>query len=291
MLRTIASRKTRFSLLSCCAALLASSIALAEEPAKVQPATAAATGGLTAEGPAAPAQSSSTAAPNPDEPMVVPQPPPRPAPKGWEGESAKDRLGAAQPDEADKIEVSLRGEEGDTFYAWVGDGRSTSNPTLLIDGAVYEQLCDAPCTAKLPPGRNRLAVSQGGSPVVANNEITLYGPSTLTADYSSYTGQRLLGTLVLVGGSVAGVALILTAPDCKEDPTDLSKPLECNNTQEYIGVGVGVASIVGGTLLLLKNDEVELSLSPGSGAPAPQGSVGFERLSGALQGLQFSGRF
>jgi hypothetical protein len=191
------------------------------------------------------------------------------------------------------VAVTLRGDEGDTFYAWVGDGRATSNATLLIDGVVYEQLCDAPCNTKLPAGRNRIAVARGGSPVVANRDVTLYGPTTLTADYSSYGFQRVLGTLVLVAGTAGGVALILTAPECKEDPTDLSKPLECDNTQEVIGLGVGVGSIAIGTLLLLKNDEVELGIGPGTGAAlqSPPGSSGIERLADSLKGLQLSGRF
>jgi hypothetical protein len=200
------------------------------------------------------------------------------------------------PHETEKIIVDLRGEEGDTFYAWLGDGRTTSNATTQIGGEVFEQLCDAPCTAKLPTGRNRIAVARGGSPVVASQDITLYAPTTLTAQYSSYTLQRVLGTLILVGGSVGGLALILTAPECERDPANPSARLKCDNTQEYIGIGLGIASVVGGSLLLIKGDELEVSIAPGAGGsgPAPassRGRSGKEKLADALEGLQIRVRF
>jgi len=197
-----------------------------------------------------------------------------------------------RPKETDKITVNLRGDEGDTFYAWLGDGRATSKATLLIDGEVYEQLCDAPCTAQLPAGRNRIAVARGGSPVAANQDVTLYAPTTLTANYSSYGAQRILGALVLVGGSVGALALILTAPECKENPSNPSE-LECNNTQEYIGFGVGVVGVVAGALLLLKNDELEVALTPGAPAAATgaRGLRGTEYFADRLKGLSLSLRF
>jgi hypothetical protein len=206
---------------------------------------------------------------------------------------------SAQADQSEKIPVKLQGEKGDEFYAWVGDGRSTSsNATELINGEVYEHLCSAPCEAKLPVGRNRIAVASGGSPVVASRDITLYAPTTLTAHYSSYSAQRILGTLVLVAGSVGGVALIFTAPACKEDPTDLTKPLHCTYTQQIIGTAVGVASVVVGSLLLLKSDRVEVSIAAGAptagSLPLEQtghGMAALDTLRAGLSGLSFSGRF
>lgn len=200
------------------------------------------------------------------------------------------------PHETEKISVDLRGEEGDTFYAWLGDGRATSNATLQIGGEVFEQLCDAPCSAQLPTGRNRIAVARGGSPVVAGQDITLYAPTTLTAHYSSYAAQRIIGTLLLVGGSVGALALILTAPECEKDPSNVQEPEKCNNTQEYIGFGVGVAGVVGGSLLLLKGDELEVAIAPGAGGSpsAPTGSRGYnakDKLADAFKGFQLSVRF
>ncbi|HEX2877950.1 MAG TPA: hypothetical protein VHO25_00300 [Polyangiaceae bacterium] len=222
---------------------------------------------------------------------------PAPAPSGWEGESAKDRMSASMyPHETEKVTVDLRGDEGDTFYAWLGDGRATSNATVQIGGEVFEQLCDAPCSAQLPTGRNRIAVARGGSPVVANQDVTLYAPTTLTAKYSSYAAQRIIGTLLLVGGSVGALTLILTAPECEKDPSNVQEPEKCNNTQEYIGFGVGVAGVVAGSLLLIKGDDVEVAIAPGvrGSAPAPTGSRGYEakdRLADALKGFQLSVRF
>jgi hypothetical protein len=200
-------------------------------------------------------------------------------------------------DDSEKVDVILQGAKGDEFYAWVGNGRATnSDATELLNGQVYERLCRAPCTAKLPLGHNRIAVASGGSPVVADHDVTIYGPSTLKAQYSSYGAQRVLGTLVLVGGAAAGVALVFTAPACKEDPNDPNSPGHCTYTQQIAGVGVGVAGVVVGSLLLLKSDEVEVSLAPGApsgSAPSPAiGHVGaLDRLRAGLGGLTLSGRF
>jgi hypothetical protein len=200
------------------------------------------------------------------------------------------------PHETEKITVDLRGDEGDTFYAWLGDGRATSNATVQIGGEVFEQLCDAPCSTRLPAGRNRIAVARGGSPVVADQDITLYAPTTLTARYSSYAAQRIVGTLLLVGGSVGALTLILTAPECEKDPSNVQEPEKCDNTQEYIGFGVGVAGVVAGSLLLLKSDELEVAIAPGArgSAPAPSGFRGNDakdRIADALKGFQLSVRF
>jgi hypothetical protein len=88
----------------------------------------------------------------------------------------------------------------------------------------------------------------------------------------------------------------LTAPECEKDPSNVQEPEKCNNTQEYIGFGVGVAGVVAGSLLLIKGDELEVAIAPGvrSSAPAATGSRGYDakdRLADALKGFQLSVRF
>jgi hypothetical protein len=241
---------------------------------------------------AAPASASAEATEAGSAPAPATQSTPAPRPPGWEGESAKDRLSASMnPHDKETIKVELRGNEGDTFYAWLGGGRAASHDTLQIDGEVFEQLCDSPCTAQLPAGRNRIAVARGGSPVVAHEDVTIYAPTTLTANYSSYAFQRILGAVVLVGGSVAGIALVFTAPECKDNPTDPQKPQVCKTAQKYAGIGVGVGSVVVGSLLLLKDDELEVSLAPGSPATGSQGRSARDQLADSLKGFQLNVRF
>ncbi|MRG91560.1 hypothetical protein [Polyangium spumosum] len=77
-------------------------------------------------------------------------------------------------------------------------------------GQSFTEICTAPCEASLPVGTHYLALSkQGGVPVLSPDPVRLDGPSRVVGSYTSNAGTRMAGLGVLVGGILVGGAVMM----------------------------------------------------------------------------------
>ncbi len=143
-----------------------------------------------------------------------------------------------------------------TFHRQVASVRNLS---------AYEPLCTTPCDIELPAGTEKLALSLGDSATVPAGGITFpAGKSTLVGSYTSHSGLRIVGWVVMLTGTIGGTALIL------------------NDDTFGIGMGALVAGLVGIPFVFI-SDSADLRLRSGALPP--------ERRSAAAPGLHYSGSF
>ncbi len=127
--------------------------------------------------------------------------------------------------------------------------------------AGYEEVCTAPCNASMPSGTHTFAVAQsGGSPIEADPIALPPGNSTLKGTYHDNLGTRVAVIVVGVAAVAGGLALELSSFGSGENGF---------NTTSLVG---GTALEVGGLVAILcarlARDTVDLSITPGVGAPA-----------------------
>jgi len=181
--------------------------------------------------------------------------------------------------------------------ATVGNWRS-----FTIDS--YSKLCSTPCTARLKPGSHRFAVATtSGKPVPVDEAVNLGSGDYARVEYQSYSGMRVAGWLVLVGGVIGGTVLMvtsLTSEPCPQVPpgeidTCVSQPT-IKTGQLVAGGALALGGTLVGMLLILKKDEASLRvgggptavrLNPMSGEMSHPGGIA----SSGAPGLVLSGTF
>jgi hypothetical protein len=167
-------------------------------------------------------------------------------------------------------------------------GRSMEN----VSSPVYVPICTAPCDTTLRPGIHHLGVSlRDGEVLETDADVTIAGPSRVTATYHDRSAVRGLGFVTLFGSELGGVALLLAAP--KVPSCGSNGPGEyCATTAPDPGWMAASLSmiVVGGLLslpLLMTHDGAEVAISPLSVA-----SLGWRKEGAdAPQGLQIAVRF
>jgi hypothetical protein len=133
--------------------------------------------------------------------------------------------------------------------------------------------CVAPCDAQLPPVAYRIALSvPGSSPVVADQPITISGPVTVRGEYVSYKWMRSTGWVVLVGGTIAGFAVAATSFNDNHSSEHYSDPGGQGlaiAAKALLAAPILLASVGIGLPMILKSDEVKITVSPLTTASAP----------------------
>lgn len=144
---------------------------------------------------------------------------------------------------AQEARLSLRSMPPEvTFYrrsataeAILGGGSNTA----VARAVGYDEMCTAPCEVAMPAGRHQLALSfDGGTPVNAPSVLVVGGNSTLNARYESHQGTRTVGTVVGLASLIIGPIIIISAAD---DPQFSTATLLLGSGVMVGGTIVGVA--------------------------------------------------
>jgi hypothetical protein len=135
--------------------------------------------------------------------------------------------------------------------------------------------CLPPCEAELLPGTYRVALSVPGSRAVAPDQpITISGPATVQGKYVSYGWMRATGWVVLVGGTITGFAVAAGAFDgshSNEQNHELGAEGFADVWRAMLATPILLASVGIGLPMLLKRDEVKITVSPLTTAATPLG--------------------
>jgi hypothetical protein len=173
-------------------------------------------------------------------------------------------LSSKEPD----VTFHIRSGEAQLVGGGFTFGRHGGPMVFGAQARSYTQICTAPCSATLPTGTHRLALSQGNGPAVEVEEpVTLSGPSSLEGTYVSYKGTRIAGWLVFAGSLVAGTALMLSArstenkQSCYGTYCSTMPETSVDSTQLALGGGVMVVGSLVGVILALKRDEASIQTS------------------------------
>lgn len=140
----------------------------------------------------------------------------------------------------------------------------------------YDEVCTAPCEASVVAGTHTLAVSKTGDRVVEAQPLTIpQGNSRVHAKLIQRSGARKAGYVLMVGGAIAGVvmsAVALSGESCTTDDITLRESCSTDPNLGLLGFGMGItlASVLGGMALTRTRDRVELTITPGPVATAPR---------------------
>jgi hypothetical protein len=165
------------------------------------------------------------------------------------------------------------------------EGHSPSNDE-------FSTLCIAPCRALLDESRYQFAVRRAdGALLPGPLSYDVRGPATFRASVVSHADTRAKGWYVLGGAGGAGVIATTTALSitCGEDR-------ECakwTSLAFWGGLGALSVGVLVGLPMVLEDDELTLSVVPGTPLPAPSSRLGAPRadeLLGAWRGLTLVGR-
>jgi hypothetical protein len=125
----------------------------------------------------------------------------------------------------------------------------------------YQPICEAPCDATLLSGRHRLALSlDGNTPVEIPQAIDLSSDAIVEGRYIDKRHIRKAGWAVFAAGAVAGMALMFASVNYHYDPF-YGQQIRYR-PMFYTGVGLFVSSIVAGSVLASRNDEVSVNVYP-----------------------------
>jgi hypothetical protein len=131
----------------------------------------------------------------------------------------------------------------------------------------YDRLCTAPCDITIPSGTETLALSEDDSdvPIAAEPIYFSSGDSVITGKLDSNATVRAAGWITMIGGGIAGLALILTS--MKEEETCDS--LGCRETPKLdttqMLVGASLAAIGPGVGFFLIRVRDSATIETGSG--------------------------
>jgi hypothetical protein len=239
------------------------------------------------------------APPAPAEPQVAPEA--TPSPEGSdEGEESPEAPKKKKKRRVSEIEAALTGEEeaapgekekprkpthamesesqvtfdskepGLRVYVQTATATATVGwNTVSIDA--YTPLCTTPCTTSLAPGSYRVAVgTASGKPVPVEDPIVVGSGDSVKVEYQSNTGMRAAGWVILIVGTLAGTALMLTATStepCTPSTTTFSTtciPQTTTNTDQVLmgGVVAGGSALVG-LILILQKDHASAEVGAG----------------------------
>ena len=180
--------------------------------------------------------------------------------------------------------VQFRAEGGDGITLKVVTGSAFTSE----DGEVptFQSLCTAPCSPQLAPGTYRLALSNGGKPVVTPRVSIPATPSTIHGTYTSRSGLHYAGIIAMVVGPLASLPLML----------DGARAHGRSDGEIWAGTGVLLGSLLGGLILIaLGEDSAKIEVLPGvAGLPLPapgtrvaEGAIGPGDATGLTLRLRF----
>lgn len=132
----------------------------------------------------------------------------------------------------------------------------------------WKPLCTAPCSAWLPAGTYRFAVSvDGKEPVGSDERVSLTRSSVLSGAYVSRQGIRTAGYAMMVGGPALGGFLWLPHIGADEDSMSETARDERRITK-YAAIGVAAAGFLGGMIMTVISDRSQVVVEPMGSASA-----------------------
>jgi hypothetical protein len=147
---------------------------------------------------------------------------------------------------------------GYPYFVWVEHGFAP----------VYTPLCPSPgaCTLQMPSGPYQLALAKnGGRAVAAAEPVLIRGPSSIHGHYVDHSGLRAGGIALAIGGTIAGVVMIVLAAD-SQDVCDASgfcyRHTVVNAPLTIGGIGVLAGSLIVGSVMASQHDEAHLMVTP-----------------------------
>lgn len=173
---------------------------------------------------------------------------------------------------ADAVEVNLRAnlpevtfhlKMGSANFEGLGQGWTANGGlmTTAVSGSSnsYAVICTAPCTATLPAGTHRLALSlEGGKSIEAEQSVTLDGPAQVEGTYSSNSGVRTAGWVIGIAGGLAGLGMMFAAFP-SSDPDDEESG---DSTLMLAGTGVAIASFITAWIMISVDDDADVQAAP-----------------------------
>jgi hypothetical protein len=128
----------------------------------------------------------------------------------------------------------------------------------------YVRLCTSPCTFAMPAGTQHFALATGtDDPRPVGEPVTVAQPSTMRSAIESRKGLRIAGVAILAAGSAAGLGLFAAGyyTGCPGNQADCA-PSSASETLEISGLILGMASIIGGVILLTRHDVIGVEVTP-----------------------------
>jgi len=257
--------------------------ALESTPAKAPPPQAAPSA-PPASAPSAPPASAPSALQEeaPPEPPVVPPTFPSRPPLGPQ----EVRF---QPDDDQLGFLVVTGATPATGYGYFRHGWWIRRHVLLPS---YSRVCTGPCSARFLPGEYDVALEKEGRVVPASERVVITRPSVLHAHYTDYSGLRVAGVVLGIGGVIAGTVMMFSSVD---------RGLVCSGTYCYYedtvdgpllaaGIGVFAASAIAGSIMAWQKDEAHFTISPlRLSSLTPREGLSFAR--SLPEGAAFTARF
>jgi hypothetical protein len=131
--------------------------------------------------------------------------------------------------------------------------------------AFYDPVCPGPCTTRLAPGAQRLALAREGHIVPVRGAVVLDGPATLRAEYIDHSALRSAGLIIGVAGAVGGFVMVVASANngavCDINGFCLSTGTT-NVPLLISGVSLLVGSAVVGSILSFQGDSARITVEP-----------------------------
>jgi hypothetical protein len=177
----------------------------------------------------------------------APSPPPAPAPAPT----------PQAPEESSEVDVQFNGDPGVRFHIRTGQA-VLMNTRLAADS--FSEVCTVPCSTKLQRQSYTFGLSDGdGRPVLAENAVQVDRPLALNGKFQSYAGLRVAGWIVVIGGALAGTALIMSSSNDCDALDDTCEPIDSGML--WGGVAVGLGGAVIGVVMAMKKDESDVQVA------------------------------
>lgn len=113
----------------------------------------------------------------------------------------------------------------------------------------YDEVCSGSCRVKLPAGAYAFSLSIDGKRVTEAQRVRIPpGDSTLRASFESHSGMRTLGWVLLATSPVTAYGTLMAFKGSNEGDGVTA-------AQTAVGVGVGVAQLVVGIVLVVVNKD------------------------------------
>jgi hypothetical protein len=130
----------------------------------------------------------------------------------------------------------------------------------------FEEICTAPCEATMPAGSHTFGVSEPGKPAVQADAVSLPpGKSTVSATYTSRSGTRVGGWVVMGAGAVVGGLVMLAAfgkeQQCSEYSGTCYETSKVNMGTLVAGTGIMVGGMLGGLIMIGTSDKAQVQVS------------------------------
>ncbi len=209
------------------------------------------------------------------QPLPLPAPPAPPAPptapfvlQPATAPVVEPAPAVMQPPPAPPSEVRFEPEETDVALFRLGAAVPTGEVPPHPYGswfALYDPICQGPCSTRLVPGTYRFALSKGGRVVPVRGPIVLDGPATLHGEYVDRSVLRAAGLVIGVAGAVGGFVMVVASAQ-NGAACDVNGFCISNGTTNVpllaTGVSLLVVSAVVGSVLTFQGDSARITVEP-----------------------------